>query len=41
MIVNADPTAMDALADVVLRGPIGELLPAIVGDGRRRDALTT
>ncbi len=33
VIVNADATAMDTLADVVLRGPIGELLPAIVGNG--------
>ena len=30
VIVNAGPTDMDRLADVVLRGPIGELLPAIV-----------
>lgn len=29
VIVNADPTAMDSLADATLRGPIGELLPAI------------
>jgi len=29
VIVNAEPTAMDTLADAVLRGPIGELLPAI------------
>lgn len=29
VIVNAEPTAMDALADVVLRGPIGTLLPAL------------
>jgi NAD-dependent deacetylase len=31
VIVNAEPTAFDALADAVLRGPISELLPAIVG----------
>ncbi len=31
VIVNADPTDMDALADAVLRGPIGELLPSVVG----------
>ena len=31
VIVNAGPTAMDALADVVLRGAIGEVLPAICG----------
>ena len=29
VIVNAQPTAMDALAHAVLRGPIGALLPAI------------
>jgi NAD-dependent deacetylase len=31
IIVNADPTPYDRIADVVLRGPIGELLPALVG----------
>lgn len=31
VIVNGEPTAMDDVADVVLRGPIGELLPAIAG----------
>ena len=30
VIVNAEPTEMDGLADAVLRGPIGELLPRIV-----------
>ncbi len=30
VIVNADPTGYDDLADVVLRGPISELLPSIV-----------
>ena len=30
VIVNAEPTEMDALADAVLRGDIGELLPKIV-----------
>jgi NAD-dependent deacetylase len=30
VIVNAEPTAMDDLADEVLRGPIGTLLPAVV-----------
>jgi NAD-dependent protein deacetylase/lipoamidase len=30
VIVNAEPTEMDALADAVLRGPIGELLPRLV-----------
>ena len=32
VIVNAQPTAMDDLADAVLRGAIGELLPAICAD---------
>jgi NAD-dependent deacetylase len=31
VIVNAEPTEMDALADVIVRGPIGEVLPQIVG----------
>ena len=31
VIVNAEPTGMDELADAVLRGPIGEILPAICG----------
>ena len=31
VIVNAEPTNMDGLADAVLRGPISEILPAIVG----------
>ena len=31
VIVNAEPTGMDDLADAVLRGPIGEILPAICG----------
>jgi NAD-dependent deacetylase len=30
VIVNAEPTAMDDLADAVLRGSIGEILPAII-----------
>src|SRR5260221_8011740 len=30
VIVNAEPTEMDHLADALLQGPIGELLPAIV-----------
>lgn len=33
VIVNAEPTLMDPLADIVLRGPIGAILPAICGDG--------
>ena len=31
VILNAEPTAMDDLADVVLRGSIGHLLPRLVG----------
>ena len=31
VIVNAEPTGMDELADAVLRGPIGEILPALCG----------
>jgi NAD-dependent deacetylase len=30
VIVNGEPTEMDHLADAVLRGPIGEILPALV-----------
>lgn len=30
VIVNGSPTAMDDLADAVLRGPISEILPALV-----------
>lgn len=30
VIVNGGPTDLDRLADAVLRGPIGELLPALV-----------
>jgi NAD-dependent deacetylase len=33
VIVNGETTAMDELADVVLRGRIGELLPRIVDQG--------
>jgi len=33
VIVNADETAMDRYADWVLRGSIGEILPALVGPG--------
>jgi NAD-dependent deacetylase len=32
VIVNGSPTAMDDLADAQLRGPISELLPALVRD---------
>lgn len=31
VIVNGSPTEMDLIADAVLRGPISELLPAVVG----------
>jgi NAD-dependent deacetylase len=31
VIVNAEPTAMDDVADALLRGSIGEILPAICG----------
>jgi NAD-dependent deacetylase len=31
LIVNAHPTAMDDLAAAVLRGPIGQILPRLVG----------
>lgn len=31
VILNGEPTEMDDLADAVLRGPIGELLPLLVG----------
>jgi NAD-dependent deacetylase len=29
VILNAEPTAMDEIADLVIRGPIGELLPRL------------
>ena len=29
VIINNQPTPMDSIADVVLRGPIGEVLPAV------------
>ena len=32
VIVNGGPTEMDELADAVLRGAIGELLPRLVGE---------
>jgi NAD-dependent deacetylase len=32
VIVNGSPTDMDDLADAVLRGPISEILPALVGE---------
>jgi NAD-dependent deacetylase len=33
VIVNAEETAMDDLADAVIRGSISEVLPALVGSG--------
>jgi NAD-dependent deacetylase len=32
VIVNADPTPYDRVADAVLRDPIGEVLPVLVGE---------
>jgi NAD-dependent deacetylase len=32
IIVNAEPTEMDALADAVIRGPISGILPRLIGD---------
>ncbi|MGD0084387.1 MAG: Sir2 family NAD-dependent protein deacetylase [Acidimicrobiales bacterium] len=32
VIVNGSPTAYDSIADVVVRGPISEVLPALVGE---------
>jgi NAD-dependent deacetylase len=32
VVVNAEPTPYDGLADAVLREPIGEILPALVAD---------
>ncbi len=32
VIVNADPTDMDRLADAILRGPSADIVPAHVGD---------
>jgi NAD-dependent deacetylase len=34
VIVNGEPTPFDGLADAVLRGAIGEILPQLVPDGR-------
>ncbi len=31
VILNAEPTAMDDIADAVLRGGIGHILPRLVG----------
>lgn len=38
VIVNADPTDLDHLADVLVRAPIGEALPAICGSTEPDDA---
>jgi NAD-dependent deacetylase len=35
-IVNNEPTPFDDLADAVFRRPIGEVLPALCGEGRAR-----
>jgi len=35
VIINAEPTPYDALADAVLAGSISEVLPAILGSGAR------
>jgi NAD-dependent deacetylase len=32
VILNAEPTPLDELADAVLRGAIGEVLPQLIGD---------
>ena len=31
VIINAEPTDMDEMADAVLRGSIGRLLPPLIG----------
>lgn len=38
VIVNGEPTPFDDIADAVLRGPISEILPAIVRGARPRPA---
>ena len=38
VIVNGEPTAFDDIADAVLRGPIGEILPALVTASESRPA---
>jgi NAD-dependent deacetylase len=35
VILNAEPTEMDAIADAILRGQIGELLPELLGEDPR------
>ena len=34
VIINAEPTGMDDIADAVLRGSIGDILPSICGQAR-------
>jgi hypothetical protein len=34
VILNADPTQMDDLADALLQGGISEILPRMVADSR-------
>jgi NAD-dependent deacetylase len=36
VVVNADPTPYDELADAVLHEPIGEVLPALVAEALAR-----
>ena len=36
IIVNAEPTAMDGVADLVLRGAIGEILPELARNTREK-----
>jgi NAD-dependent deacetylase len=35
VIVNAEPTPYDGLADLVVREPISEVLPGLLGSGTR------
>jgi NAD-dependent deacetylase len=41
VIVNAEPTPFDGIADAVLNGPIGELLAAICGRPPGNDGITS
>jgi NAD-dependent deacetylase len=36
VIVNAEPTPFDGIADVVVRGSISDVLPAIIGGEHTR-----
>ncbi|HMF92282.1 MAG TPA: Sir2 family NAD-dependent protein deacetylase [Candidatus Angelobacter sp.] len=36
IILNAEPTPLDSVADAILRGAIGELLPRLVESGRQQ-----